>query len=90
MGTVEPGREDEFVAAWRAMADGAMAEFHPPERPHLLRDRERRNLFRSFGYWEDEKTVKRFRVFIQPHLTQIRELVEELEFFTLDEIPVDA
>jgi heme-degrading monooxygenase HmoA len=84
--TVKPGREDEFVAAWRAMATGAVAEFNPPEPPHLLRDRERPNVFRSFGYWNDEETVQRFRVFIQPHLAQIQELVEALEFFTLDEV----
>jgi hypothetical protein len=38
--------------------------------------------FRSFGYGA--------RVFMQTHLARIRELVEELEFFTLDEMPLDG
>ncbi len=86
--TVKPGREDEFVAAWRAMAQAAVAEFDPPGEPQLLRDRERPNVFRSFGPWEDVDTVDRFRAFIGPHLAGIRELVDDLEIFVLDEVPL--
>lgn len=88
--TVKPGREDEFIDAWRAMAGGAVAEFDPPGQPHLLRDRERPNVFRSFGPWDDPEAVERFRVFIRPHLERIGELVESMEVFALDEVPLDG
>ena len=88
--TVKPGREDEFVHAWRSMARGAVAEFDPPGQPHLLRDRERPNVFRSFGPWDDPQTVERFRDFIKPHLEQIKELTESIEIMALDEVPLDG
>jgi heme-degrading monooxygenase HmoA len=87
--TVKPGREEEFIAAWRAMARGAVEQFDPPGTPRLLRDRERPNLFRSFGPWDDPEQVERFRGFIQPHLERIRELTESIEIFTLDDVPLD-
>jgi len=34
--TVRPGREEAFLAARRAMARGAFAEFDPTARPHLF------------------------------------------------------
>jgi heme-degrading monooxygenase HmoA len=88
--TVKSGREDEFIEAWRAMARSAVAEFHPAESPHLLREQERPNVFRSFGWWEDEETVQRFRAHIGPHLETIRALTDKVEFFGLDEVPLDG
>jgi hypothetical protein len=88
--TIKPGREDEFVAAWRGMARAAVAEFDPPGRPLLLRDRDRPNVFRSFGGWDDPQTVERFRAFIKPHIEGIRELSESVEIFALDEVPLDG
>jgi heme-degrading monooxygenase HmoA len=88
--TVKPGREDEFIAAWQAMARAAVEEFQPRESPHLLRDQDQPNRFRSFGWWEDEETVTRFRQLIGPHLERIRELTEEMELHGLDEIPFDG
>jgi heme-degrading monooxygenase HmoA len=88
--TVKPGREEEFVRAWQAMAQSAIAEFHPAESPHLLRERDRPNVFRSFGWWEDAETVQRFRAHIAPHLETIRDLTESMEFFALDEVPLDG
>jgi heme-degrading monooxygenase HmoA len=88
--TVKPGREDEFVEAWREMARAAVAEFDPPGRPHLLRDRERPNVFRSFGPWNDAETVERFRASIRPRLDEIGELTESIEFFVLDEVELDG
>jgi hypothetical protein len=87
---VKPGREDEFVAAWRAMARSAIAELDPPGTPHLLRDRDRPNVFRSFGPWSELEQVERFRAHIQPHLAAIRELTDSIEIFALDEVPLDG
>ena len=84
--TVRPGREDEFMAAWKAMAEQAMSEFDPPGRPHLLRDRERSNVFRSFGPWNSQEAVERFRASIGSRIAAMKELLETFEFFTLDEV----
>jgi hypothetical protein len=88
--TVKPGREDEFVAAWRAMAHDAVREFQPPAEPQLMQDRERSNVFRSFGAWDDPQQVERFRGFIRPHLEGIRDLTESIEVLTLDDVPLDG
>jgi hypothetical protein len=88
VGTVKAGREDEFVAAWRAMALGAVEELHPQEEPYLMRDRRQPNVFRSFGYWSDSAEVERSRAFIQPHLDRIRELTDNIEVFALDDVPL--
>jgi heme-degrading monooxygenase HmoA len=88
--TVKPGREDDFVAAWRAMAGAAVEELDPAGKPHLLRDRERPNVFRSFGPWNDMESVERFRALIQPHLAEIRQLTDEMDVFVLDELPLDG
>ena len=84
--TVKPGREDEFVAAWRAMARSAVAELDPPGEPHLLRDRERPNVFRSFGSWADADTIERFRAEIGSRVGKMDGLLESFETFTLDEV----
>jgi hypothetical protein len=86
---VKAGHEDQFVEAWRAMAGGAVAKFDPPGRPDVMRDRERPNVFRSFGGW-DAGTVARFREFMKPHLEGIRELTESIDIFALDEVPLDG
>ncbi len=88
--TVKPGREDEFVAAWRTMAQAAMRELQPRAEPHLMRDRERPNVFRSFGGWDDPEQVERFRSLIRPHLEGIRDLTESIEVLTLDDVPLDG
>jgi quinol monooxygenase YgiN len=88
--TVKAGREDEFVEAWRTMARAAVAEFDPPGKPYLLRDRELPNVFRSFGPWDDEETVERFRAFIRPHVDEISELTDSMEIFVLDDVGLDG
>jgi hypothetical protein len=88
--TVKLGHEADFIAAWRAMARDAVDEFKPPTEPHLMQDQERPNVFRSFGAWDDPEQVARFRGFIQPHLQRIRELTEDIDVLTLDDVPLDG
>jgi hypothetical protein len=88
--TVKPGHEEDFVAAWRLMARDAVREFQPPADPHLMQDRERSNVFRGFGAWDEPEQVESFRSFIQPHLEGISELTESIEVLTLDNVPLDG
>jgi hypothetical protein len=86
--TVKPGRENEFADGWRELAQIGEGLGSGP--PTLLRDRDRPNVFRSFGYWPDRDTVERFRAEIMPRIGAMDDLLESAETFTLDEVyPAD-
>jgi hypothetical protein len=82
--TVKPGHEDEFVAAWRELVP--LGAGLGSADPILLRDRERRNVFRSFGPWPDLDAIARFRAEIGPRVGAMDHLLESFETFTLDEV----
>jgi heme-degrading monooxygenase HmoA len=87
MWTVKPGREEDFVAAWRDLAAAAAGEFEAPGVPVLLRDHERPNVFLSFGPWRDMSDVERFRTdLVAPRMPAMQELLEDVEILTLDEV----
>jgi len=86
--TVKPNSEDAFVEAWLALVREARGELAPPEPPTLLRDRDRPNVFVSFGPWPDVAAVERFRssdVFRDAQ-ARMRDLLEAFEPRTLDEV----
>lgn len=58
--TVQPGREDEFVEAWKALAVATRKDF-PGAVGTLLRDTEQQNLFVSYGPWESAEQVAQWR-----------------------------
>ena len=82
-----PGRENEFVAGWRKLVP--LGEGLGAGDPKLLRDRERPNVFISFGPWPDLDTIERFRGELRPRIGAMSELLETAEFATLDEIYPD-
>jgi hypothetical protein len=82
--TVKPGHEEEFVARWRELVPVGAAL--GSGEPRLLRDRDRPNVYRSFGSWPDLETIERFRGTIGPRVGAMQELLDSLELFTLDEV----
>ncbi|HZR92839.1 MAG TPA: antibiotic biosynthesis monooxygenase family protein [Gaiellaceae bacterium] len=86
--TVQPGREDEFVALWERLAEAVMAELEVSEPPTLLRDRDRPNVFVSFGPWPDDEAVERFRSSeaFRSNVDDLRQLLESFEPRTMDEV----
>jgi quinol monooxygenase YgiN len=86
--TVQPGKEADFVDAWQALAEQCMAELAPPAPPTLLRDRERPNVFVSFGPWANDDDVARFRSSEAFRAAQerMRDLLTSFEPRTLDEV----
>ena len=86
--TVKPGNEDAFVAEWLALVRLTATDYPTPEPPTLLRDRDRPNVFESFGPWPDADAVERFRGSAAFRETQekMRELLESFEPQTLDEV----
>jgi len=86
---VKPGREDEFVAAWREFAEWS-AESFPGGRGMLFRDREEEGRFVSFGPWPSMETAQEWRASagFQERVGRIRELLDGFEPYLLDPVVV--
>lgn len=78
--TVKAGREEEFVAAWRAMGEATIGEF-PAAHGRLLRDIDNPGRFVSFGPWNSLETVDAWRAStpFKEGGARIRELLDAFE-----------
>jgi quinol monooxygenase YgiN len=83
---VKPGREQEFVDAWREMAEWSTNEYGPDGWGRLFRDKEDPVRFRSVGAWPNDQVVAEWRASegFQQRLAKIRELLEEVSIRTFD------
>jgi quinol monooxygenase YgiN len=86
--TVKPGREGEFLVAFRALVRELGDELGVAP-PTLLHDREQPNVFLTFGPWASEDEIERFREPLFPRLGPLRELLEAFEPRTLDRVGLD-
>lgn len=84
---VRPGREDEFVALWRELGEWTVARF-PGARGTLLRDRDEPRRFHSFGPWENEDAVARWRAdpAFRERVQRIEPLLERFEPRLMDPV----
>lgn len=78
--TVNDGREEEFIAAWRALGEATIAEF-PTARGRLLRDLDNPCRFVSSGPWENLRVVEEWRAStaFTEGVARIRELLDDFE-----------
>ena len=78
--SVKAGREEEFVAAWRAMGEATIAEF-PAAHGKLLRDVDNPGRFVSFGPWDSRGTIDAWRASasFKQGVAGIRELLDAFE-----------
>ena len=85
--TVRPGAEDDFVAAWRDMAGSTAADF-PSATAVLLRDRDRPNLFISYGPWQSLAEIESWRgsATFRDGVARIRTSLETFEPHTMDPV----
>jgi quinol monooxygenase YgiN len=85
--TVKPGNEDAFTEAWSNLARGSLGRFGTAP-PTLLRDRDRPNVFVTFGPFASMDEVDEFRAsdLFRDGVATIRPLLESFEAATLDEI----
>ena len=76
----KPGREHEFAQAWRAMGEATVAEF-PNAHGTLIQSRDDPCRFVSFGHWESEEAVTRWResAAFQEGFARIQDSVERAE-----------
>ncbi|MGA8988295.1 putative quinol monooxygenase [Aeromicrobium sp.] len=82
---VKTGHENDFVAAWKKLADRTRADL-PQATATLLRDREDPSLFVSSGPWESVEQVDAWRSSsaFTSSIAAIREHVEDFEPHTMD------
>jgi len=84
---VKPGNEGAFVDAWSRFARAAIPALGSA-RPILLRDRDRPNVFKTFGPWPSIEAIEAFRSsdLFQGAVVELQPLLESFEPMTLDEI----
>jgi quinol monooxygenase YgiN len=83
---VKPGRENDFVQAWRDLARRTKEEF-PAAKAVLMHDRDVPNRFISTGPWESLEQIEQWRASAayEQSLKALNELLEHYEPHTLDE-----
>jgi heme-degrading monooxygenase HmoA len=85
--TVKAGQESEFVEAWRDMAERTAAEFPAPSAT-LLQDRDRSNVFISYGPWGSLEDIANWRgsATFEQGVARIRSALESFEPHTMDPV----
>ena len=83
---VKPGKEDDFIRAWKELAEWTKSNVPGAGTGRLLRDREQTNRFASFGPWESLEAISAWRQMpdFQQRIGKIRELLESFEPQTLE------
>jgi heme-degrading monooxygenase HmoA len=85
---VKPGREDDFVRAWRELADHTARQMvGRKERTKLLRDRDQPNRFVTMAPWDSAATLRAWRAGPEfgQRITEMRALLEDFTPMTLDD-----
>jgi quinol monooxygenase YgiN len=84
---VKSGQEDAFVQAWSELARQVVKELLG-ELPTLLRDRDKPNVFKTFGAWPDIEAVEEFRASdtFRSVVAELQPILESFEPMTLDEV----
>lgn len=79
--TVKPGREDDFVAGWRALAQWTLDEDLGGTHATLVRDHENPRRFVSFGPWGSVEAIERWRAHpgFGRHFAALQETIESFE-----------
>jgi len=83
---VHPGRENDFVQAWRDLARKTTEDF-PHAKAVLMHDRDVPNRFISTGPWESIEQIEQWRgsAVYKQSVEAMRDLLEHFEPHTLDE-----
>ncbi|MGH2488526.1 MAG: antibiotic biosynthesis monooxygenase family protein [Candidatus Limnocylindria bacterium] len=84
----KPGREAEFVAAWREFAEWSLATIGGGRWAKLLRDRAQANRFVSIGPWDSLERIEAWRSHpgFGERVGRMRDMIESLEPSTLEAV----
>jgi heme-degrading monooxygenase HmoA len=85
---VKPGREEDFVAAWKDMADWTLENVEGGSWAKLCRDLERDDRFISFGPWGSLEAIENWRGLngFQERVGRIREMLVSFEASTVEPV----
>jgi heme-degrading monooxygenase HmoA len=87
--TVKPGREEDFIRSWRALADFAARHMVGRKEPsRLLRDHDVPNRFISFAPWDSAATLRTYRAGPEfgERVARMGELLESFSPMTLRDV----
>ena len=75
---VKPGREDDFVAGWRELAEWTDANAPGAGIGRLLQDEDQPTRFISIGPWDDKDALaaSRSQLGFQERVAKLREMLE--------------
>jgi len=84
--TVKPGREDDFIGAWREFAEWSKRSAPGALWARLLRDSAQPNRFISVGPWASPDAIAAWRAMPgwQERIARIRPMLESFEPSTLE------
>ena len=83
--TVKSGCEDDFVSAWKELAERTRADF-PGAVATLLRERDQPNRFISFGPWDSTEQIEQWRASetFQAGVAKLRGFLDEFAPHTME------
>ena len=83
---VRPGREEDFVAGWRELADWTAANAPGAGSARLLQDERQPSRFISIALWDDEDAIAaaRSQLGFQERVGRLRALLETYTPATLE------
>lgn len=87
--TVKPGREDDFVRAWRELADFTALQMVGRKEPsRLLRDHDQPNRFVSVAQWDSAATLRAWRAGsgFGERVNRMGAMLEDFTPMTLDDV----
>ncbi|MCX6362800.1 MAG: antibiotic biosynthesis monooxygenase [Actinobacteria bacterium] len=75
---VKPGREEDFVAGWRELAEWTAANAPGAGIARLLQDEQQPSRFISIGPWDDKRAIaaSRSQLGFQERVGKLREMLE--------------
>ena len=82
---VKEGKEPDFISAWKNFAEWTSRSVPGAGTGHLLQDTANPRSFLSFGPWESQEAIQRWRNApeFQAFLASARELCEDIQPRTL-------
>ncbi len=83
--TIKPGKENEFISEWTTFADWTSKNISGTGRAYLLRDEKDPLRFISFGPWDNENTIRKWResTGFKNFLIIVKELCDDFQPNTL-------
>jgi heme-degrading monooxygenase HmoA len=83
---VKPGRQEDFVAGWREMAEWTTANAPGAGIGRLFQDENQPSRFISIGSWEDKDAIAAWRsqLDLQERVGKLREMLETYTPATLE------